>query len=166
MSWHYKASSSPNCLFPAILRTCRLIYNEAFSVLYRENIFRAHRVDDTNGNAASIMRAKFVIGLGNPKDAEIEVSTLPKFLESHPNLEHLVLEFGLNLLENSELRNLISDVFLTFGYSSRLTVLSAFQSERASFNAARLENLVKGLAILRHDFPEKLKQLEMNLKDV
>lgn len=49
----------PNCLFPAILRVCRFIHNEAADVLYGENVFRAHRIDDKNDNAASIKRAKF-----------------------------------------------------------------------------------------------------------
>lgn len=48
----------PNCLFPAILRICRYIH-EAAGVLYGENVFRAHRIDDKNDNAASIKRAKF-----------------------------------------------------------------------------------------------------------
>ena len=43
----------PNCLFPAILRTCRVFYNEAADVLYGENVFRAHRIDDTNDNTLS-----------------------------------------------------------------------------------------------------------------
>lgn len=114
----------PNCLFPAILCTCRLIYNEAAGVLYGENVFRAHRVDDTNDNAASIMRAKFLIGIVNPEDGEGDASKLPSFLENHPNLKHLVLEFRFDLLEDSKLRDLLSDMLFRAGYPSRLTIRS------------------------------------------
>lgn len=50
-------------------------------------MFRAHRIDDKNENAASIKRAKFMIGKVAPDDAEDDASELPKFLNNHPNLE-------------------------------------------------------------------------------
>lgn len=98
----------PNCLFPANLRVCRFIHNEATGVLYGENVFRAHRIDDKNCNAISIKRAKFLIGFEAADDAETDASKLPKFLNSHPNLEHLVLEFGFKSLQQSKLRDNIS----------------------------------------------------------
>lgn len=61
--------------------------NEATGVLYGENVFRAHRIDDKNENAASIKRAKFFIGRVAPDDAEDVASEPPKFLNNHPNLE-------------------------------------------------------------------------------
>ena len=154
----------PNCPFPAILRTCRLIYNEAAGVLYGENVFRAHRIDDTNANAASIMHAKFVIGIVNPEDGEGDASKLPSFLENHPNLKHLVLEFGFNSLEDSKLRDLLSSMLYRSGYTSRLTIRSALQSKRSSFNAARLEEMVDTMAFLRNDYPEQFKKLRDHMK--
>jgi len=154
----------PNCLFPAILRTCRVFYNEAADVLYGENVFRAHRIDDTNDNTASILRAKFLIGIVDPKDGEDDASKLLSFLENHSKLEHLVLEFGFNLLEDSKLRNLISYVLYRCSYSSRLTVRSAFQSKRSSYNAARLEETVDSMAMMRNDFPEEFKKFSDNMK--
>ena len=156
----------PNCLFPAILCTCRLIYNEAAGVLYGENVFRAHRINDTNDNAASIMRAKFLIGIVNPEDGEDNASKLPSFLENHPNLKHLVLEFGFDLLEDSKLRDLLSDMLFRAGYSSRLTIHSPFQSERSSYNAARLEERVDTMALMLNDFPERFEKLRDNMKKV
>lgn len=72
-----ESSPRPNCLFPAILRTCHLIHNEAAGVLYGENVFRAHRIDNRNDNAASIKRAKFLIGIAEPDDAEDDASKRP-----------------------------------------------------------------------------------------
>ena len=161
-----KAFPQPNCLFPAILCTCRLIYNEAAGVLYGENVFRAHRIDDTNDNAASIMRAKFLIGIAYPEDGEGDASKLPSFLENHPNLKHLVLEFGFDLLEDSKLRDLLSDMLFRAGYQSRLTIRSPFQSERSSYNAARLEERVDTTALMRNEFPEWFEKLRDNMKKV
>jgi hypothetical protein len=149
----------PNCLFPAILRTCRVFYNEAADVLYGENVFRAHRIDDTNDNTASILRAKFLIGIVDPKDGEVDASKLLSFLETHPKLEHLVLEFGFNLLEDSKLRDLISHVLYRCGYSSRLTVRSALQSKRSSYNATQLEERVDTMALIRKESPELFKKI-------
>lgn len=100
-----ESSPRPNCLFPAILRICRFIHNEAAGVLYGENLFRAHRIDDSNDNAALIKRAKFLIGIVEFDDAEVDASKLQRFLTNHPNLEHLVIKFGFDLLEDSKLRD-------------------------------------------------------------
>ncbi len=152
MVWREDSDSfpRPNCLFPAILRTCRVFYNEAADVLYGENVFRAHRIDDTNDNAASILRAKFVIGIDDPEDGEVDASKLLSFLENHPKLEHLVLQFGFNLLEDSKLRAIISHALYRCSYSSRLTVRSAFQSKRSSYNATQLKERVDYMASIRN----------------
>lgn len=133
----------PNELFPAILRTCHFIYSEAMDVLYRENVFRAHRVNESNNNAALITRAKFAIGTNSMEDGEMDAEGLAKFLESHPNLKLLKLEFKGNLLEDSNIRNILSDALLTSGYSSAFSVLSDFKSTRSSFNGARLVQTVE-----------------------
>lgn len=138
----------PPCLFPVILRTCRLIHNEAAGVLYRDNVFRAHRIDETNSNAASIRRAKFVIDLQTRANGEGDVSKLPKFLDDHQNLEHLVLEITSILLESSKLRNLILDAFWEHRSSSRLTVTLDIQSTWASFDAARSKEEAEATALL------------------
>ncbi len=44
------------------------------------------------------MRTKFLIGIVNPEDGEGDASKLLRFLENHPNLQYLVLEFGFDLL--------------------------------------------------------------------
>lgn len=81
----------PNNLYQAILSICNLIYGEAMDVLYRENIFRAHRVKDSNSNLGLITRAKFVIGTFTIQDREMEASGLTKILDTHPNLKLLQL---------------------------------------------------------------------------
>lgn len=147
----------PTCLFPAVLRTCRLIHDEAMGVLYGENVFRAHRIDDRNHNTTSIRRVKFLIGEADPDDADHDASMLPKFLKNHPNLEHLVLEFGFNLLEDSNLRDDIRNLLFRSCYSSRLTVRSASRSTRSCYNAARLRETVDSMALMRNEFPEEFK---------
>lgn len=154
----------PNCLFPAVLRTCRFIHDEAMDVLYGENVFRAHRIDDRNQNAHSIRRAKFVIGEEDPEYADDDASKLPEFLKNHTNMEHLVLEFGFDVLEDSSLRDNIKTTLWTSCYSSRLTVRSAFRSTRSCYNAERIEDTVDSLALMRNDFPDHFKRLRDNIK--
>lgn len=122
-----------NDLSPAILRTCHFIYDEAMDVLYRENIFRAHRVNESNNNTALITRAKFAIGTNSMEDGEMDASGLAKFLDTHPNLKFLKLEFKGNLLEDSNIRNILSNALLTSRYSSAFSVLSEFKSTRSVF---------------------------------
>ena len=44
-------------LHPAILRTCRLVRNEATDVLYSENLFGIHHVDLNNANLCLVKQA-------------------------------------------------------------------------------------------------------------
>lgn len=140
MQWLHEEDYTrpPNDLFPAILSTCHFIYDEAMDVLYRENLFRAHRVNEGNNNAALITRAKFTIGTNGMEDGEMDASGLATFLEFHPNLKVLKLEFKGDLLEDSNVRNTLSNALLTSGYSSDFSVLSDFKSTRSAFNEARL----------------------------
>jgi len=68
----------------------------------------------------------------------MDASGLASFLETHPNLKVLKLGFKGNLLEDSNIRNILSDALLTSGYSSAFSVLSDFKSTRSAFNEARL----------------------------
>lgn len=139
---------------PVVLSTTK-----AADVLYGENVIRAHRIDDTNDNTALILRANFSIGIVDPKDGGDDASKLLSFLKNHTEFEHLVLEYGFKLLEDSKLRNLISYVLYRCGYLSRLTVRSAFQSKRSSYNAAQLEERVDIMALIRNDFPELFEKM-------
>lgn len=137
----YSYVSHSNGLFPAILRTCRFIYSEAVCVLYQENVFRAHRIDNTNHKTALILRAKYLIGKVDPDNAEDDAFELTSFLKNHPKLEHLVLEFGFDLIADNELQTLVSNVLYSGSYSFRLTVLSEIKSEENSHHAAWLEGM-------------------------
>lgn len=140
-----------NSLFPAILGTCHLIHNEAIDVLYKENIFRAHRINDSNQNAASIERAKFVFK--GFKDASSQALGLAKFLETHPNLKVLKFDFWRKSLEDSNLLDTLRFAILTTGYSSALDLYSECRSERCSNNKARILEAVNYTAFLRkHHF--------------
>lgn len=152
MVWREDSDSfpRPNCLFPAILRTCRVFYNEAANVLYEENVFRAHRIDDTNDNAASILRAKFVIDIDDHENEEVDASKLLSFLENHSKLKHLVLQFEFNLLENSKLRAIISHALYRCSYSFRLTIRSTFQFKRSSYNATQLKERINYMTSIRN----------------
>lgn len=116
-----------------------------------KKIFRAYRVNDGNKNAASIARAKFVIS--GTEDASTRALGLAKFLETHPNLKLLKLEFWQNLLKNSNIWDTLRFAILTTGYSSALTVFSEFKSERSSYNEARvLEAVNYGVFLQKHHF--------------
>ncbi|MCJ1348335.1 hypothetical protein MMC31_006566 [Peltigera leucophlebia] len=145
MQLHYDKGTTrlPNCLYPAILSTCHLIYGEAMDVLYRENVFLAHRVVDSNNNAGLITRAVFVIGSCMFRDREMEASGLAKFLDTHPNLKFLGLRFKWDLLENSHIRDILANALRTSGYSSKLSILSEFKSTTSSFNAEQLLQTVE-----------------------
>lgn len=77
-----------------------------------------------------------------------------------------MLEFGFNLLEDSKLRDHISNMLFSSCYSSRLTVRSAFQSKKSSYSAARLEETVDVLALMWDDFPDVFKKFVDNEKKV
>lgn len=130
----------PNCLFPAILSTCHLIYGEAMDVLYKENVFRAHRVNDSNNNAALITRAKFVIGAN--ECGVVDALSLAPFLDTHPNLKLLRLSFHNGYLQDSAALKVVSEALVRSGYSSALSVLSDFESPTSSFNEAQLVQAV------------------------
>lgn len=156
MQWPHDEDYSrpPNCLFPAILSTCHFIYGEAMDVLYRENLFRAHRVNDSNKNAALISRAKFAIGIGGIENAEKNASALGNFLDTHPNLKLLKLEFKWRLLEDSKIRNILKAALFTCAYSSALSVLSEHHSTRSSFNEARLLETVDAVVFMKKHCPD------------
>lgn len=134
----------PNSLFPSVLSVCHLMHREAIDVLYGENVFRAHRIDESNKNAALITRAKYVIGIStDEKSGERDASDLAKFLDNHPKLKLLTLDFGWDLLEESTIREILSKVLRTSGYSAELTVLSDFQSFKGSLNATQIARAVQ-----------------------
>lgn len=138
--YHKPEDFPPNCLFPAILSTCHLIYGEAMDVLYKENVFRAHRVNNKNNNAALITRAKFVIGAtrGGVEDA----LRLAKFLKIHLNLKLLRLDFDNGYLEKRKVLKIVSKALVKSGYSSALGVFSEFESPKSSFNKKQLKQVV------------------------
>ena len=134
----------PNGLFPAILSVCHLMHSEAIDVLYGENVFRAHRIDETNKNAALVKRAKFVIRIGSTVQGERRnASDLAKFLDNHPKLKLLELDFVDDCLEESNIREILSNALFTSGYSSELSVLSDIQSDKTYLNATQLVETVK-----------------------
>ncbi len=79
-------------------------------------------------------------------------------------MKYLVIELGFNLLEDSKLRDIISNTLFMFGYSEGLTVRSAFQSRRSAYNAAQLVERVDTLASIRNDFPEEFRKICDNAK--
>ena len=161
LSYAPRYAAHPNGLLPAILRTCHIFHDEAMGVLYGENVFRALR------NTASINRVRILIREAYPDDAtHYNASRLPEFLDNHPNLEHLVLEFDFSLLEDSNLREDIRNMLSRSYYSSRLTVRSAFRSTRSCSNAAQLRETVDSMALMRNELPEGFKIFSENLKKV
>lgn len=136
-----------NDVFPAILSACHLIHNEAIDVLYKENIFRAHRINDGNKNAASIERAKFVFK--DFKDASTQALGLAKFPETHSNLKLLKFDFWRRSLEDSHLLNTLRFAILTTGFSFALDLYSECTSERCSNNKALILDAVNYAVIVQ-----------------
>ncbi|KAH8704329.1 hypothetical protein GQ44DRAFT_782730 [Phaeosphaeriaceae sp. PMI808] len=97
----------PNNLYPSILGTCRLIYQEAHYVLYGENLFLAHRINENNHNAALIRRAKYHIGLHKREDGEDEARKLAELLGFQRELRFIKLEFRSDLIEDPSIYNLV-----------------------------------------------------------
>lgn len=150
-------STPPNCLLPAILSTCHFIYGEAMDVLYRENVFRAHRVNDSNNNAALITRAIFVIETRSRKFAGSDASELPNFLGTHPNLKLLRLDFKNGLLKDMLTRDILSYALYT---SSELSVLSNFLYLETPFMEAQLVQAIKMVIFMRKNFPECFAKID------
>ena len=135
----------PNNLFPAILRTCRLIYYESRNVLYGENLFGGHRIDSTNRNTALIRRAKYRIGGYNRENGEDEARQLAESLQLHPNLEYLELEFRFDLIEDSNIPNIVERAVTSQGSLMGIKVRSW-----TGLNFAwRLFQIVNGQALIR-----------------
>lgn len=112
----------PNFVFPAILRTCKLIHSEAMTILYGENLFRAHRIDDTNRNFALIQRAKFIVGYRHSEDGAPDASKLALFLNTHLGLRHLELHINFDLLEDDEIYIVLLDTLCKSLYTSSFIV--------------------------------------------
>ena len=154
----------PNCLFPTILSTSQFIYNEAIGVLYGENVFRAHRIDDSNKNAALITRAKYIIGNTDRGYGKDDAMNLERFLYRQPDLKLLVLEFRPYLLEDDKLECILSNALTESGYSSTLRVRSDLQSRTSSENAAQLMGVVDAMALIRNHHPEHFKKIRDGFK--
>ena len=140
----------PNCLYLSILSTCQLVYYEAMSVLYGENVFRAQRIDDAKNNAALIMRIEYVIGIMSAKDDALH---LERFLKAHPNLKLLMLDFGFYPVESSEVQKILSiALFFKSVYSTTLRVRFTFQFRITSYQAAHLMEMAHVRTLRRNDF--------------
>ena len=139
----------PNNLYPSILGTCRLIYQEAHYVLYGENSFHAHRIDEDNDNAASIRRAKYCIGLHEREDGEDEARKLAQFLSLRKELRFLELEFGFDLLEDPSIYDLVRQAIEGHRRLMHINILSpvAF-SEMGWRHSWRLWRIVRDQAVL------------------
>lgn len=149
-----------NSLLPAVLSVCHFMYSEAIDVLYGENVFQAHRIDETNKNAALVMRAQFLIGINNIKSGESDASDLAKFLDNHPKLKLLELYFARGLLEESKIIEVLSNALLTSGYSSKLRIISVIGSYRISLNAKQLvETVQQNVALLKKDHRDQFTLL-------
>lgn len=132
---------APNGLLPAILSTCHLIYGEAMDVLYKENVFWVHRVEDSNSNSALISRAESIIGVFGC--GEMDALSLVRFLHIHPNLKFLRLVFRDGYLENTVALKVVSEALVGSRYSSAFSVCSNDESPESSFNK---EQLVQSVA--------------------
>ncbi|KAL1973082.1 hypothetical protein VTN31DRAFT_6624 [Thermomyces dupontii] len=164
----------PNALSPAILCTNRTIYREALPVLYRENIFRAHRIDHSHVHAPLIKRVKFIVGtahreyLNYPNNSDLgerDATALEKFLiQQYPHLELLVLEFLRSTLDDRPTCDRITIALLRAKYAGSLMVIRNSEKSgdgkgRGQFHVKRMMDVVEKLARLRDQRPEAYKAL-------
>ena len=131
------------------------MFNEAMDVLYGENVFQAHRIDETNKNAALIRHAKFVIGSTNIESGKRDCLGLAKFLDTHPKLKFLELKFSYGLLEDSNVQDILTNTIFTFEFSSGLSILSDIEY---SLNATQLLETVKNVALLKKVTPRPINE--------
>lgn len=91
-------------LHPGILLTCKQVCDEAADVLYGENVFYAipNSLDLDNRNTSRVRRASaFVI--------DHLLGDLTMFLNDHPNLTHLFLQFAEEAVETENILIAIED---------------------------------------------------------
>jgi hypothetical protein len=130
--WRFRDNGSyspPNCLFPAILSTCRIVHCEATMVLYGENVFVAHRLLGRNIPVDSRPRAKILLRAIHPNDADFAYRELPMLIRRHSILKHLWLEDGVCFLDVLKFRIDISKLVLSL-CSSKVPVRTNFQPYR------------------------------------
>lgn len=146
----------PNNLYPSILGTCRLIYQEAHYVLYGENSFRAHRINENNPNAALIRRAKYCIGLYEREDGEYEAKKLADFLGFQRELRFLELEIRFDLIEEPSIYELARQAIRGHRHLTDIKVLSPFIfSEIGWRHSWRLQRQVIDQALILEWLEEK-----------
>jgi hypothetical protein len=132
-----------NDLYPAILGTCRLIHNEAIDVLYGENTFLAHRLNEKNKNATLIKRASVAIAqrFYDPEPLK-DASVLPELLTSHPALEVLAINFYNHTIHDNEVIDNITDTLAKIYYSSELKIGYSCRSKEGAQSVAKLQDTV------------------------
>lgn len=139
----------PNNLHPSILGTCRLIYQEAHYVLYGENAFRAHRINENNHNAASIRRAKYHIGMHKREDGEDEARKLAEFLRFQRELRFIELEIRFDLIEDPSIFGLVRQAIEGHLHLKDIKISSPLVfSEMGWRHSWRLRRIVRDQALL------------------
>ena len=96
-AWDYQGD---NALHPAILRTCRSIYHEAFPVLYTENGFAGHAIKEDNQHVSKIVCVAVFIYRpsvlpGSSESSSSHYSWLIDDLSRRANLKYLVIHVYL-----------------------------------------------------------------------
>lgn len=139
----------PNNLHPSILGTCRLVYQEARYVLYGENSFHAHRINENNHNAVLIRRAKYRIGLHKREDGEDEARKLRGFLVFQRELRLVELEFGFDLIEDPGIYDLVCQAIHDHRHLMDVKILSPLVFSGIGWRHAwRLWRIVRDQALL------------------
>lgn len=147
----------PNNLYSSVLGTCRLIYQEAHYVLYGENSFLAHRINEDNPNAAVIRRAKYRIGLHKREDGEGEARKLAELLDFQKDLRFIELEFGFDLIEDPSIYDLVRQAVQGHRHLMDLKILSPLVFSKIGWRHSwRLWRIVRDQAVLLEWLGEKL----------
>ncbi|KAL8745337.1 MAG: hypothetical protein Q9190_002525 [Brigantiaea leucoxantha] len=102
---HMKQNSSdypgPKKLFPAILRTCRRVYFEAIDVLYGDNLFLAHRINERNHCTALIKRISLCVAVEYPDQPDYDVGRLLLLRKNYRRPGEVQLDYWVLLFEDS-----------------------------------------------------------------
>ena len=134
---------------PAILGTCRFIYNEALPVLYGENIFRMDHIDEGNPNTIAITKVGalflwYEYERQEPEWLGARFAELAAFWGRHPGFKHITLEIDGVVAETSDVMERLAAALVLAKYRGGLTIMrTAPHSKNGFLNIRKVKETVE-----------------------
>jgi hypothetical protein len=130
-------------LQPSILGTYRLLYQEAHYVLYGENVFDAHHINNTNSNAVSIRRTRYCVNLHMREHGKDDARILHELLSLKKKLRHIELDIALHDIEDPDIFVLVRQVFQDHRHLEEIEVISSIPWGFRFGHTPKLERVVR-----------------------